>query len=117
MCADPIDGTVWISRAQGACRGKPVHPECEKPTPRTAAMVSVPADDPYVDLYMRATQARARMALRAVLGVMDACGCSGSGPLRDPRGGVALRIAVHSANLGTVLPRNCSLSIPLRFGP
>ncbi|MCX4546661.1 hypothetical protein [Streptomyces sp. NBC_01565] len=30
MCADPIEGTVWISRAQGACRGKPVHPECEK---------------------------------------------------------------------------------------
>lgn len=30
MCAGPIEGTVWISRAQGACRGKPVHPECEK---------------------------------------------------------------------------------------
>ena len=30
MCADPIEGTVWLSREQGPCRGKPVHPECEK---------------------------------------------------------------------------------------
>ncbi|MET8816437.1 hypothetical protein ABZW47_31105 [Streptomyces sp. NPDC004549] len=30
MCADAIEGTVWVSREQGACRGKPVHPDCEK---------------------------------------------------------------------------------------
>ncbi|KOU62700.1 hypothetical protein [Streptomyces sp. IGB124] len=30
MCADPIEGTVWVSRERGACRGKPVHPACEK---------------------------------------------------------------------------------------
>ncbi|MFE5722804.1 hypothetical protein [Streptomyces erythrochromogenes] len=30
MCAGPIEGAVWVSREQGACRGKPVHPACEK---------------------------------------------------------------------------------------
>ncbi|MEW2276006.1 hypothetical protein [Streptomyces griseofuscus] len=30
MCADPIEGTVWVSREQGPSRGKPAHPDCEK---------------------------------------------------------------------------------------
>lgn len=30
MCADPIEGKVWVSREQGPSRGKPVHPDCEK---------------------------------------------------------------------------------------
>ncbi|QUW84005.1 hypothetical protein SMIR_36685 [Streptomyces mirabilis] len=30
MCADPIEGKVWVSRELGPCRGKPVHPECAK---------------------------------------------------------------------------------------
>ncbi|MEU2834999.1 hypothetical protein ABZ667_41320 [Streptomyces lavendulae] len=29
MCADPIEGKVWVSREQ-VSRGKPVHPDCEK---------------------------------------------------------------------------------------
>ncbi|AEY94387.1 hypothetical protein SHJG_p272 (plasmid) [Streptomyces hygroscopicus subsp. jinggangensis 5008] len=29
MCADPIEGKVWVSRER-ASRGKPVHPDCEK---------------------------------------------------------------------------------------
>ncbi|MFJ6485992.1 hypothetical protein ACIQK6_38595 [Streptomyces sp. NPDC091682] len=32
----------------------------------------IPSDDPYVEPSMRASQARARMALRAVKGIMDA---------------------------------------------
>ncbi|MFJ8314115.1 MULTISPECIES: hypothetical protein [unclassified Streptomyces] len=32
MCRDAIEGKVWGSREQGSCRGKPVHPECEKKT-------------------------------------------------------------------------------------
>ncbi|MEU0074101.1 hypothetical protein ABZ027_31870 [Streptomyces sp. NPDC006332] len=30
MCADLIEGKVWVSREQGPSRGKPVHPDCEK---------------------------------------------------------------------------------------
>ncbi|MGV9351603.1 hypothetical protein ACWDSD_44320 [Streptomyces spiralis] len=30
MCADPIEGKVWVSREQGPSQGKPVHPDCEK---------------------------------------------------------------------------------------
>src|SRR4051812_3829029 len=30
MCADPIEGKVWVSREQSPSRGKPVHPDCEK---------------------------------------------------------------------------------------
>ncbi|AWZ07411.1 MULTISPECIES: hypothetical protein [unclassified Streptomyces] len=50
----------WMSRGRDAAEAR------EEGEP------AVPADDPYVDLYMRATQARARMALQAVKGIMDA---------------------------------------------
>ncbi|MFH9800454.1 hypothetical protein [Streptomyces virginiae] len=50
----------WLSRGRDAAEALE---DGERPDP---------ADDPYVDLYMRATQARARMALRAVKGIMDA---------------------------------------------
>ena len=33
MCADPIEGKVWVSREQGPSRSKPVHPDCEKRAP------------------------------------------------------------------------------------
>ncbi|MEF2530022.1 hypothetical protein [Streptomyces sp. CS62] len=50
----------WLSRGRDAAEARE---DGERP---------VPADDPYVDLYMRAAQARARMALQAVKGIMDA---------------------------------------------
>ncbi|MFI8794257.1 hypothetical protein [Streptomyces sp. NPDC055105] len=37
MCADPIEGKVWVSREGGPCRGKPVHPDCEKRSQAVAA--------------------------------------------------------------------------------
>lgn len=30
MCGSQIEAKVWVSRERGPCRGKPVHPECEK---------------------------------------------------------------------------------------
>lgn len=50
----------WLSRGRDAAEARE---DGERPDP---------ADDPYVDLHMRAAQARARMALQAVKGVMDA---------------------------------------------
>ncbi|MFB7781897.1 hypothetical protein ACFC1D_04135 [Streptomyces vinaceus] len=52
----------WLSRGRDAAEARE---NGEQP---------VPADDPYVDLYMRATQAQARaqMALQAVKGILDA---------------------------------------------
>ncbi len=50
----------WLSRGRDAAEARE---DEERPDP---------ADDLYVDLYMRASQARARMALRAVKGIMDA---------------------------------------------
>ncbi|MFD8992257.1 hypothetical protein ACFVZ4_29950 [Streptomyces goshikiensis] len=50
----------WLSRGRDAAEA------------REDGERAIPADDPYVDLYMRASQARARMALRAVKGIMDA---------------------------------------------
>ncbi|MGW7460965.1 helix-turn-helix domain-containing protein [Streptomyces sp. NPDC054797] len=50
----------WLSRGRDAA-------EAREDGERALA-----ADDPYVELYMRAAQARARMALQAVKGIMDA---------------------------------------------
>lgn len=50
----------WLSRGRDAA-------EC-----REDGEQALSADDPYVDLYMRATQAQAAMALQAVRGIMDA---------------------------------------------
>ncbi|MFF3843447.1 hypothetical protein [Streptomyces sp. NPDC001930] len=50
----------WLARGRDAAEA------------REGGERAIPVDDPYVDLYMRASQARARMALRAVKGIMDA---------------------------------------------